>query len=171
MAKVTIKLPTLDKISRKGIVTSGFQNKLGKTIVSEIKSRIKTGRSPVAKAGRYPGYKADRSGDRKNPSFYPNSVKKKFPRKQRRPVNLTLSGAMLKELTWGMTKGGVKIGMLKASKRIKDIFESHNEGTNESRGVPRRPILPTGKGEKFTASIVRRIRSLYLARVRQVIRK
>lgn len=196
MAKVTVKLPTLGKLNRRDIVNRAFQKKLGERIVSDIKESIAVGKSPVAGEGRYEAYAADRAAatSRKQAGFekrkskrselrarakkiqnknslYPNSVKKKFPDKQKRPVNLSLSGKLLKALTWGGISGGVKVGLISASSKTKKIFESHNDGTNQKRNVPRRPILPTSSGQKFTAAIMARIRSLYLARVRQIIGK
>lgn len=185
MARVTFKFKGLDAMTKAKIVNRKFQKKLGDRVLKLIKTSIAVGKSPVKGQGRYKAYRADRqaavsrgiaskankAGDKgsakkaraaanaaaKQKNLYPNSVLDKFPRKQRRPVNLELSGAMIKAITFKGLKGGIKVGLIRASKKIKAIFESHNEGTNESRGVPRRAILPTAAGEKFNASITRSV--------------
>jgi len=198
MAKVTVKIktPGLDSLTKRKIANRKFQQKLGARVLKDILAAIAIGKSPVRGQGRYKGYRTDRraeSGSRltgkesperrtrqirgearkgkkgRKGMFYPDSVQKQRLGKQRRPVNLKLSGDMLKQMKFRGIVGGIKIGLLSASKLIKIIFESHNEGLNEKNNVPRRAILPTGPGEKFTALIQRRIKSLYLARIRQII--
>jgi len=200
MAKVTVKIktPGLDSMTRKKIANKKFQQKLGARILKDILALISVGKSPVSGQGRYKGYRTDRRAEgglgltgKETPEkrvrqirgearrgkkgrkgqFYPDSVQKQFPSKQRRPVNLSLSGDMLKAMKFKGITGGVKIGLIGAKRKLKDIFESHNDGTNEKRNVPRRAILPTGASEKFTAFIQRRIKSLYKARIRQLISK
>lgn len=193
--KVKIKTPGLDSLNKKKIANKKFQKKLGARVLKDIMALISVGKSPVRGQGRYKGYKVDRitAEDRKvargftkagrkaararikakslSSRFYPNSVQKEFPGKQKRPVNLKLSGDMLKAMKFKGITGGVKIGLIGAKRKLKDIFEAHNEGTNTKKKVPRRAILPTGASEKFTASIQRRIKNLYLARIRQLISK
>lgn len=188
--KVKIDLKTLKGLTKKEIANPSFQKKLGERVVKEVLSYISVGKSPVRGQGRYKGYRVDRPGAigagsitgktkdpkkrkaaNKNKRFYPNSVQDKYPGKQKRPVNLELSGEMLERISWSGIIGGVNIGLKQASKKIRDRFISHNEGTNEKRNVPRRAILPTGKGEVFTPGITQRIKSLYLARIRQLIAK
>lgn len=188
--KVKLNLKTLKGLNRKDIASKTFQKKLGERVLKDIADHISVGKSPVAGQGRYKGYRVDRPGvtgvggltgktkDKKKrraannkKDLYPNSVKDKFPGKQKRPVNLELSGDMLKKMNWSGIIGGVSVGLMRASKKIRDRFKSHNEGLNEKRNVPRRAILPTGDGEKFTPFITRRIKSLWLARIRQMIGK
>ncbi len=199
MAKITFKTPKLDSLTRKGIITRAFRRKLGARVLKEVKASIAVGKSPVRGQGRYEKYAVDRvSGQARKSaasakrlgaegvakserararrlqnrkSLYPNSVQDKFPNKKKRPVNLELSGDMLKKLKWKPIKAGIKFGLISASKKLKKIFEAHNEGTNTAKNVPRRAIIPSGAGEKFTVSIHRRIRDLFLARIRQVIRR
>lgn len=97
--------------------------------------------------------------------LYPNSVKDKYPSKKNRPINLWLSGDLMNALKWRRSLGGVTIGLIRASRKLKAIFRSHNEGIRN----PRRAILPTGQKQQFTALIKRSIKNLYLARIRQMI--
>jgi len=198
MANVILKFKGLDSLTKKKILTRKFLKKLGDRVVKDIKQSIAIGKSPVKGFGRFVAYKADRAtsslrkdlksaggeskkklrtGLRKDikrtaskKNLYPNSVKSEFPNKQRRPINLKLSGDLLKAIKFKPTKRGVRIGLISAKKKIKDIFTAHNEGSNTKKKVPRRAILPTGDGDKFTAVIQKRIRNLFLARIRQVLK-
>lgn len=201
MANVSLKFKGLDAVVGEKIITNKFRKKLAERVIKDVKQSISIGKSPVKGQGRFVAYKADRatSSLRKNlktasiqrggkkalrgelrreikrtaskKNLYPNSVKGEFPNKQRRPVNLELSGALIKAIRWKAIKCGVKIGLISANKKLKDIFIAHNEGANTAKKVPRRAILPTGAGEKFTAVIQKRIRSLFLARIRQVLKQ
>lgn len=172
MGKVTVKLDKLNAIvSGEKIATPEFQKKLGDRVVSDVKEFIAVGKSPVRGGGRFKGYAADRlKGDNPN-KLYPNTVKKQYPSKQRRPVNLSLSGRMLSEMIWKSIKGGVIIGLLNASAEIRTIFKAHNSKDQPNRKFPRRQLLPTEQGERFIEYIQRRIVSLYRARIRQIIKK
>jgi len=188
MAKVTvkIKLPTIDKLNKDDIATRKFQKKLGTEVLEEVLDEVSIGKSPVKGQGRYPGYKVDRASasarKRKTPrsnrkvasmsadnSFYPNSVKDKFPGKQKRPVNLKLSGKFLSKVNWKRIKGGVELGLMSRSEKLRKMFETHNDGSH--RHVPRRAIIPTGMGEKFTAKISRLIKDIYLERIKEMTKK
>lgn len=196
---VKVKMDGLENLKKEKIASRTFQRKLGTRVLEAILEMIAVGKSPVRGAGRFAGYKVDRvsAGDRKlatrfaksgmkgaakrakkkvssankNKRHYPNSVMDKYPAKQKRPVNLRLSGDLLDAMKWKPVSGGVKIGLIRASRKLKKIFQAHNEGTLESKNVPRRPILPTGPGEKFTPSIDKQIRRLFTARIRQMLSK
>lgn len=187
MANVELDLKNLKGLTKKKIADKAFQRKLGNRVLTDVLGLIAIGKSPVKGQGRYVGYRVDRAvadlrkkgtaPARKQSkrlseksSLYPNSVKKQFPRKQKRPVNLELSGKMLGFLGWEAKLGGVIFGLISAPKKIKDIFRAHNEGTNKKKKVPRRALIPVNKGETFTQFIQSRINSLYLARVKQLLK-
>jgi len=198
---VKISLKTLKNLTKKKIVSKSFQKRLGRETVDAVKKSIAIGKSPVQGEGRFVGYKADRAGasfrenitktkgddagsrgiratlrreakrTRDRSKFYPNSVKKEHPGKRNRPVNLKLSGKLIKAIKWKPSTGGVIVGLISASRNIKNIFEAHNEGTNIAKKVPRRALLPTGQGEQFTSIIRRRINNLYFMRIRDILRR
>jgi len=169
VAKVKIKIPTVDSMVKRKIATRKFRDKLGRLVLKEILSSIARGISPVRGHGRFKGYKVDRSTGKAKAQAYPNSVKDKFPSKRKRPVNLKLSGDLLKAMRFRRLVGGVEVGLINASKKLKAIFEGHNEGSNLKAKLPQRKILPTGPKDRFKVSIQRRIVNLYLARIRQII--
>lgn len=197
MAKIKVKvdLRGLKSLTGRQIMSKKFQKRLGNETVAAIKSTIAMGKSPVKGQGRYEAYKVDRataplrrtlressSKDRRSQlrrsikkttnksQLYPNSVKNKFPQKQKRPVNLELSGEMLKAFKWKGTVKGIRVGLINASQRIKKIFEAHNEGTNTDKQVPRRAIIPTKSGDRFTAGIQRKINNLIQKRIKDLLK-
>lgn len=83
---------------------------------------------------------------------YPFSVKKKFPSKRERPVNLTLSGDFLTNLLPRVTgRGQFEVGFFDRLSALKEM--GHREGVNDQ---PKRPVVP-GKGEVFSESVYRRL--------------
>ncbi len=129
-------------------VTQADARTISKQALSEMKSMISRGLSPIKGPGiqtRFPRYK--------NPDKYPGKKKPKSP------VNLELSGAQMRDLkstvvkaaagyaveiyyTDGTDKNGV-------SSKIKE--QGHREGAN---GQPKRPTIPMKKlGESFASSI------------------
>lgn len=122
---------------------------VGKAIVDEMRGMIKKGVSPIKTRGRFPGYKNPVKG-------YPTSVKKKHPGKRIRPVNLTLTGDQLKNLTF----------KVKPSRRGQDLFvgyfdresklkeEGHRRGQNRQ---PKRPTIPA-RNESFASKVELTIR-------------
>jgi len=173
MSKVTVKVkfPGLDSLNKEKIVTDSFRKKLGKRVLKDVLDSIAVGKSPVRGQGRFKGYKVDRSAGEPASQLYPNTVKKKFPDKRKRPVNLKLNGDLLKAFGWKSIKGGIEFGLITTKEKLKKIFEAHNEGTNTKKKVPKRQLLPTGPKDKFIITIQRRIRNLYLARIRQLLSK
>jgi hypothetical protein len=122
------------------------QKRVPPVLKSEIVSEIKKGRSPVKGQGRLVGYsdsylKAIASGR------YTNFGK------QKRPVNMTLSGKMLKSIFTRFTKRGIEVGF---DDPLADIHNS--QGAGKSKVIRR--LLPTEKGEKFKSSITLRIREV-----------
>lgn len=159
-------------------LTSSDKILIGRDAIIEMFDMISKGISPIREFGRFPGYKwatfknealkvAAGQSDKKNRrqsrreikrhanSKYPYSMKKKYPGKKDRPVNLYLSGNFLDSLmTW--TEGSrLFIGF--KDKKSQDIEKGHRTGG--VKGVndqPKRPIIPES-GEEFSPSIYRRI--------------
>ena len=163
--KVKVTLPTLEKLTSKNVVNQRTADRLGRTIKKESLKLASVGKSPVAGQGRFKAYAAQRKG-----KGYPNipSIKKMFPGKKVRPVNLFLDGSYLNALGHRKKGNGIEYGWLNASPFIEKLIEAHNEGKHPD--VPKRQVLPTGDGQEFTASIMRLIREVYLDRIRDIIK-
>lgn len=104
----------------------------------ETLKSIRRGVSPVRGFGRFEPYS----------ETYKTAIKKKrYPGKRRiRPINLTLTGEMLKSIFSKVKKNSVIIGF---DNKLADI---HNRlGAGKSKVVRR--LLPTNEGEKFTRKI------------------
>lgn len=146
------------------IPTSSTARKLGKIVVKEMKNNISKGISPIQGKGRFPGYK--RAGDKDG---YPNTVRRQFPAKRRRPVNLKLSGAFLRMLRGKPKKVGrafsPNVGFFDNLSRKKE--SGHRDGVN---GQPKRAIIPVG-GESLKKSILIRVEKAFKAAILKVVRK
>lgn len=157
----------INKIDRRDM------QKIGDAAIDEMKNLISKGISPIAGEGRFDAYKwvgkanaankiaRSLSKDRRKSARqiakevkkkgYPYSVRKDFPDKRERPVNLYLSGDFLKNLKATPLLSGVKIGFSDSLSSKKE--QGHREGVN---GQPQRPIIPN-RDEEFNPSIYRRI--------------
>lgn len=157
MAKVKTNFP----LAKKGIKLTSAQKKLlGRSIDKAVKSRIARGISPVQFAKKFASYAVDRSeavGD------YPVGIKSK------KPVNLKLTGKMLRSMTFKIMKKGIKYGMIGASPKLDEIFLVHNEGLRKD--IPKRHMLPTKKGEKFQSGVQKQIKTIYLKIIKAIIKK
>jgi hypothetical protein len=107
-------------------------------IIQNLKSTIASGNSPVKGNGRFVGY---------SPSYTEAIKKGRYPGKKLRPVNLTLSGAMMRSLIYRPTKGGFVIYFTNKLAKI------HSEqGAGKSRVI--RKVMPSDK-EQFKPAITR----------------
>jgi hypothetical protein len=158
--KVTVDLSRIVKgLDSKKINDQKTLTKVGTEVVKEMKADISKGKSPVRGFGRFPGYAKQRLG-----RGYPDGI----PGKRKRPVNLKLSGAFLRALKFKPKKGKfVRIGMIGASKKIRDMFATHNDGTHKH--VPQRQFLPTGEKDQFTPRITRIVKNIYKRRIERLI--
>lgn len=144
--RVTVDFDFVKDINK--LVTKKFQKDLGTAIVKKAKQFISRGISPVKGFGRYKGYAIDRGV----PGGYPDGV----PGKANRPVNLKLSGDMLKALKFKNVENGVTIGFSdNTNAKILDRVEAHNDGTLEGQNVPQRKMIPDNKGEKWNVTITK----------------
>jgi hypothetical protein len=137
---------------------------IGNSMVEEMKAQIAKGISPIRGGGRFPAYKGAK--DKKS---YPYSVRKKYPGKRERPVNLYLSGDFLKSLkataVAAYNKVEIFIGLTDPLSKKKE--QGHREGAN---GQALRPIIPES-GEDFSLSIrTKGLEGLSLALHRSVTR-
>ncbi len=107
------------------------------TLEKEIKESIERGVSPVHGKGRFVKY---------SDTYKEQMGTGKLRNKKPRPVNLTLTGKLLKSLRVRITNKGLSISF---DNKLADI---HNrEGAGKSKTVRR--MLPTEKGEQFSRSI------------------
>jgi hypothetical protein len=137
----------LDAITEKlkGRRAKKFADEFGKMLVKEMKTRIAAGTSPIT-GKRFPAYK--------NPPRYPGT------RKPKRPVNLYLTGEMLRALTFRIKEIGeqIVVTIFLKTKKARDKERGHREGAG---GQPKRPIIPQGD-EVLTRSIHAKARKLLL---------
>ena len=142
---VKIKLDGLTKLASK-LKSNRIQKGAAEVLIKAMKNDIGKGLSPVFREGRYKRYL--------NPKKYPGKLKGS------RPVNLKLSGDMLKKLIFRTRSGqpfefgwfGGGLQSIKAG--------AHNEGVAE-KNIAKRKMLPTKKGERFNASIMRKLNNYY----------
>lgn len=151
--KVTSKFQILELIDK--FVDGTTANALGKTVAEEALENISQGLSPVRGYGRFEAYK-----DRKK---YPGDLK------PARPVNLWLSGAMLKAYWYrlGRQKDSIEVGMVRGSASDIEKAQHHQDGTEH---MAQRKIVP-GEGEEWSVSIMRAIREVYSKRLSDLIRQ
>ena len=161
--KVKSKLKAQIEKKMKGFVTERFASKVQEEIINQtIKPMIDAGVSPVQSfenTKRFKGYK--------EPEKYPNK------RKQKRPVNLKLSGKMLERYRARKLNGTtVEMGILSsAPEDIKIRAEANNLGTVNERGevaIAARRFIPI-KGETFAVSVMRRLKDLYAKRLKEIL--
>lgn len=138
---VTVKLDGL-KNAMKKLQARGIKQSAAELVIRETKSFITRGISPVKGERRFEGYK--------NPKKYPAD------RKPNRPVNMTLTGAMLDALTYKILNGtSFSIGWYSGEEGEK--ANNHNTGDT----VPKRRLLPTETNESFNVSITRSLANYY----------
>lgn len=121
--------------------------RIGNSVVSQMKTFISRGISPIRGQRRFPAYK---------PS-YQNAIKKGYLKfdKRVRPVNLRLSGDFLSDLRATVLAKSIEIGY-RSQKSVEKEF-GHRVGANSQR---KRPTIPTGR-EQFNATITDLILTQY----------
>ena len=139
--KVKVKFKDLPK-SKKEKIVSRIKRKLPNKIEPIILSRIAKGISPVATQGRFKKYSES----------YIKAIKSgRYPGKSRRPVNLFLTGEMIRSFFVQAKGRGFRIGF-----KDKKAWYHNDTGPGGKREYIRR-LLPTISGENFTKSIIRDI--------------
>lgn len=176
------------------VFSSEQAEKLGGLVIAQMKDMISKGISPIYQTGRFDAYKGNQESravkslikeHKKNGGSasqlsilrgkqvealkkYPYSVQSRYPGKQISPVNLSLSGDMLRDLKFNVlatSSGsftisvGYDTGTLSSKKE-----QGHREGVN---GQPSRPTIPA-QGETFAASIQAIIRGAVNDSVKEI---
>lgn len=151
MARVKLDLKQLQGFLKKAQpkFNAGAIDQLG----GEIDASIVKGLSPVRGQSRYAEYK---------PS-YQASIKagRQGEGKRVRPVNLTKTGDLRNSQRVKEAKGKVTVDY----RDYKAPF--HNEGTPK---MARRPLLPTRKGEEFSRTITKFLKSLAIKSIDAVLK-
>jgi len=123
---------------------------LKKFIKSEIIKAIESGRSPVNKGGTDPSGTSGKLRFEKYSDSYSDQLGRgKLKSKGKRPVNLTVSGKMLRSLKSRITKNSINLWF------SNPIAKYHDRLGAGKKGVLRR-MLPHD-GEEFNAGIRKRI--------------
>lgn len=164
---VSMKLDKLSTITNpRKVMNKSTQVLLGRSVIKEMKRRIAKGLSPVAGEPRYAPYVKERKG-----KGYPDTptIKKKYPGKKSRPVNLKLSGKWLGKLSFRPKAGGVFIGWINPTNLEKALIETHNEGLHPH--VPQRKVLPNGPGDDYAPTIKAIIKKIVRNRIKSIINK
>ena len=143
------KLPALNFVDKSKEKYSRFVNKF---ILEDVISAIKSGRSPVSKGGTDPKGTSGKLRFEDYSDPYKKAIAKgRYSGKTPRPINLTLTGKMLKSIKSRIIKRGIVKVWFTDSKA-----KYHNElGAGKSK-IKRR-LLPTGSNEEFNAGISKRL--------------
>lgn len=151
--KVTTKWKILEVVDR--FFDNATATSIGKTVSDEAKRMISEGQSPVRGYGRFEKYA--------NKDSYPGD------RKPARPVNLDLTGKMLKGYGHQVSskKNTVEVGMVRGDNTDKEIAGYHQEGTDK---MAQRRMVP-GEGEEWAVSIMRSISDTWSKRLADLIRQ
>jgi hypothetical protein len=160
--KVDVKFKGFDALKKKlgsralnaAIFNKKTSEKVGKTVIIEMKNLIAKGISPIAAPwpNKFEKYK---------PSYIDTIKKQKgeYRGKKVSPVNLKLTGDFLKSLTSG-TVNNINGTFAKAffndeTSALKE--KGHREGANKQK---KRPVIPI-KNEKFRATILTQAKKMY----------
>lgn len=143
--KVTIR--TAAMLRSFPAIQAAFNKDIETTLGPELEQQITSGLSPVAGVGRFPDYSDSYKDEIERSDGVIKGTDGQFwTGKKLRPVNLKVSGAMLKSLRIKAMVETVKVTFLSK-------FAAYHDGGNPH--IPRRPLLPTGPGEKFSNTITR----------------
>lgn len=151
-----------EKIQKEFITPKLLQQVQTLVIDTEIKRLVAAGISPVKGKGRF--------GEYVNPANYPG--KGQHRKKPSRPVNLYLTGAMMKEYkVTPRNATGFYMGIHhSAPDFVKNKAEWNNYGTerNGVGAVPPRRFIPA-RGEIYAVSIMRQLKNLFTARIKELL--
>lgn len=171
--KVKIQLPKslTDPKDQKKVVTAGLKA-IKQVLDEEIVKTIEQGRSPVKGVGRYERYsdsyrdaiqgkatfftkdgslRVPRKGrNKKTNRFIENRTAKLYPNKKRSPVNLKVTGKLLKSYFSKFIRGGtLEIG-------FRDPKAAFHDRPAANSPIPARPMLPRD-GKVFNVNIQRKL--------------
>lgn len=162
MAKVKVKVNLSIVLLVDTIFNSTTAKQIGKMHVNETKRLLASGQSPVRGRGRFTRYAVQRT---EAVSDYPTGIKDK------KPVNLELSGDMLKHLDFKRVgKTAVSVGMHKDTPpKLLARATAHNNGDTKKR-IPKRQFIPDKQGEEYVITIQRKRKAILEKRLRGIIR-
>lgn len=123
----------------------------------EIPKEILGGRSPVKGFGRFPKY---------SPLYLEQIKSGKYAEyaKKKRPVNLKLTGELLKSFFVKVKSNGLELGF------DNELADIHNrKGAGKSKTVRR--MLPTNQGESFNRSITNGLEELLVKLAKKIFNK
>jgi hypothetical protein len=129
---------------------------------AEVNRVVKTGQSPVKLWGRQREYSESYKAAIKSGRGIRGTDGSISRSKRVRPVNLTVSGAMLASQKTSKTRDGVRI------EYRSPVAAWHNRGTLR---MPARPILPTDDGDVFNRSLTRFLYDLAKKAVYKALRR
>lgn len=139
--RVKVKFKDLSP-RKKDKIIKVIKRKLPKKIEPIILERIAKGISPVANQGRFKKY---------SPSYLKQIQAGRYPGKAKRPVNLYLTGEMIKSFFINPVDRGFRIGFTDPK-----AWYHNDTGPGGKREFIRR-LLPTIPGENFTRAIIKDI--------------
>lgn len=146
-AKITVDDSAFQKTMArlKKAIDKDVAKDVGEAVTEGMQKLIKSGTSPIRGNGRFPRYK--------DPKSYPAG------QKANTPVNLKLSGDFLDALSYRVEKSGSNQSTVIFYEGDENLKESgHRDGVN---GQPKRPTIPSEKGERFAATIEKEIIEIY----------
>lgn len=124
------------------------------------KSKQKIGRQISAQRGV-----ATRARNNK----YPFNVQGEFPDKKASPVNLNLSGNMLKALVFKISGNVLSVGVFDSKEKQK--ASDHQSGDSKKK-LPKRRFIPIpSEGDEFVVSISRGLKDLFVDIIDSILRK
>lgn len=118
-------------------------SQLGEVAVKEMRLSLERGISPIRGERRLANYSES----------YSKAIKEgwlEFKDKRVRPVNLLLSGNMLRAITHEASRGKLQVGIW--DQAMAELASYHQDGTDN---MPARRFVPTEQGEQFTVTIDR----------------
>lgn len=134
-------------------------DEIGKKVINGIIAETLSGRSPIT-GQKFPAYK--------NPKKYPGKpngpIRRRYPDKKTRPVNLKLSGDFLSSLTFNAKKGKNASIIVRFNNSLSNKKEEgHRKGV---KGQPKRPIIPL-RNETFSPRLLGLLKRLVLPIVKR----
>jgi hypothetical protein len=142
-------------------IDDAFRGEVGFIAVKLIKDLLSRGVSPVEGKGRlasyknaakYPGLNRNKGKNLKRTTQPMTREALAKTTKKQSPVNLKLTGDMLKSLSFKVKQGRIWIGFFDTKEAIK--AKALQDGT---ANMAARPILPTEPGQQFAQTIWREI--------------
>jgi hypothetical protein len=160
MATVNVKVKFSIKDYVNDFMDKATRKKLGDTVVAEAKANIAAGISPVRWEGRFEGYSESyKAAIRRG--------KKDLKGKTVRPVNLSVTGDLMREYTHEGDENTVRVGFVDASTQNKKLAGYHIGGTEN---MPSREVVPQ-PGQEWTVRIQQAIKTIYSERLSAIIKR